>query len=262
MLEAIHPRIAELRKCGQELLDVLGFSEAVAVDGVVGDLNPVAGVMIIPPPTSLSAAIAGLKALVPSITEYLLEVMEDARMLHATYTLAVSLELVATVLFYTLEDTKLTGCNFYSKLNVALRSRLRENAKPYFGYLRMLLEALRQLDPHEGTVYRGIAGFDLTAKFPIGQRVRVWEVQSVSKLKKEAEKFASRGNKPQQTILVIKTQGVPVLGYLSLYPGEEECLFAPGSAFVASKVEQDPAVPGRVVIHLTHQAEALEQIYQ
>ena len=63
---------------------MLGFSEAVAVDGVMGDLNPVAGVMTVPLPTSLSAAIASLKVLVPSIPEYLLGVMKLAYTMHET----------------------------------------------------------------------------------------------------------------------------------------------------------------------------------
>ena len=155
-----------------------------------------------------------------------------------------------------------TRCRFEQRLNAALRSRKLVNVQPYFGYLRMLLEALRQLDTHSGVVYRGIAGFDLTDKFPIGRRVRVWEVMSVSKAEYVAEGFASHGNKAQQTLLVIETASVPVLGHLSLFPIEQECLFAPGSAFVATRVERDAAVPGRAVIYLTHQAEELEKIYQ
>jgi hypothetical protein len=111
---------------------------------------------------------------------------------------------------------------------------------------------------HKGFVYRGIAGLDLTSKFPIGKPVRVWEVQSVSKKKRIAEGFASQGNKAQQTLLVIETQGVAELGWLSLYPIEEECLFLPGAAFVATRVER---VGVRDVIYLTHRTEDVTKIY-
>lgn len=228
----------------------------------MGDPNPVAGVLASPLLPSLGIAVADLEAHVPSVTVYLLGVLKRAYTLHKVHDLALSVEHVATVLLYTLEDTLGTRCKFYQRLNAALRSRKLDNVLPYFGYLRMLLEALRQLEKHSGVVYRGIAGFDLTDKFPIGRRVRVWEVMSVSKAEDVAEGFASHGNNAQQTLLVIETPSVPVLGHLSLFPLEQECLFAPGSAFVATRVERDAAVPGRAVIYLTHQAEELEKIYQ
>ena len=262
MLEAMHPRVAELFACAMALLDILGFEEAVALDGSGASLNPVAGVMTEPMPPTLTIAIAGLEPLVPSITAYLLGIMQKANALHPTLGAGLSLELVATVLFYTQDDPQATRCNFYQRLNVALRSRIRDNAKPYFGYLRMLLDALRRLTMHNGVVYRGVAGIDLTAKFPIDKRVRVWEVLSASKQKRVAKLFASHGSKPQQTLLVIETQAVAYLGPLSLFPSEEECLFAPGSAFVAQRTRPSSSVPGRTVIYLTHQAEDMEQIYQ
>jgi hypothetical protein len=167
------------------------------------------------------------------------------------------------VLFYTLDDPQKTGCKFYQRLNVALRSRIRDNAKPYFGYLRMLVEALRLLPIHKDLVYRGVSGIDLIDKFPIGKPVRVWEVQSVSKKKHVAEGFASYGNKPQQTFFVIETSSVAVLGSLSLYPAEEECLFLPGTAFVATRVEKVRSVSGeRILIHLTHLAEDVTKLYK
>jgi hypothetical protein len=169
-------------------------------------------------------------------------------------------ELIAAVLFYTHNGPgEKNGCKFYQRLNFALRSRNRDNAKPYFGFIHMLVEALGKLPRHKGVVYRGVAGIDLTDKFSIGKPVRVWEVMSVSKQKRIAEDFASVGNKDQQTLFVIETESVSVLGSLSLYPEEEECLFLPGTAFVATKAEY---VGTRAVIYLTHRAEDVTVLYK
>jgi hypothetical protein len=258
MIAAIQPRMRDMYANGMQLLDVIGFGEAVAIDDRV-DLNPVAGALTVTRPTALSEAIAPLKQLVPSITEYLLDVMRDVQRLGSDPSVTLPKELLAAVLFYTQDDPQNTGCKFYQRLNMALRTRIRDKAKPYFGYLRMLVEALQQLPSHTGMVYRGVADIDLSKRFPVGKPVRVWEVQSVSKQKHIAEGFASLGNKTKQTLLIIEAHGVATLGPLSLYPIEEECLFLPGTAFVATKVEK---VGPRAVIYLTHCAEDVTVLYQ
>jgi hypothetical protein len=258
MIEAIQPRMRDMYTNAMQLLDVIGFGMALAVDNKV-DLNPVAGVLAVEMPTSLTDAIAPLKQLVPSITEYLLDVMRKVQSRAKDPSVTLPKELLAAVLFYTFDDPQETGCKFYQQLNTALRSRVRDNAKPYFGYLRMLVEALSKLPSHKGLVYRGISGIDLTDKFPLGKPVRVWEVLSVSKKRHVAESFASHGSNGNQTLFVIETSNVAVLGSLSLYPDEEECMFLPGTALVATKVECNGA---RAVIHLTHLAEDVTALYE
>ena len=200
-----------------------------------------------------------LDQLVPSIIVYIMQIMKDSRDMIKSHRLTLSIELVATILLYTHDDPRNTGCKFYKTLNAALRSRQRDNVKPYFGYLRMLIEALSHMEVFVGAVYRGIAGIDLSDAFPIEKRVRVWELMSVSKLKSVAEGFASYGSKPQHTVLVIETRGVRVLGHLSKYPTEQECLFLPGSAFIATRVVKEGH---RTVIYLQHQEEDIEVLYR
>jgi hypothetical protein len=259
MIVAIQPRMRDMYTNAMQLLDVIGFGEAIAVDDKV-DLNPVAGVMTVAMPSSLAAAIAPLEHLVPSIRDHFLGVMRTVRERTKEKIFGLHPELFASVMFYTHNGPEeKNGFKFYQRLNVALRSRIRDNAKPYFGYLRMLVEALRELPSHKGLVHRGVAGIDLTDRFPIGKPVRVWEVLSVSKQRRVAEGFASFGNKPHQTLFVIETGGVAVLGSLSLFPTEEECLFLPGTAFVATKAEY---VGTRAVIYLTHRAEDVTVLYK
>jgi hypothetical protein len=82
----------------------------------------------------------------------------------------------------------------------------------------------------------------------------MWEVLSVSKQKHVAEGFAFNG-----TLFVIETPRVAELGNLSVYPNEEECLFLPGTAFVATKAEK---AGSRAVIYLTHRADDVTKLYK
>jgi hypothetical protein len=240
-----------------ELMDVLSFGNAVMIEGE-DDINPMAGLLSTAMPSSLAAAVVTLKH-VPSVALHMMCAIDAAIMKSKFSNFTISLELVATVILYTQEDPNQSGHKFYQQLNIALRSRFWDNARPYFGFLRMLVEALRHLPSHRGIVYRGIAGVDLTKKFPIGKHVRVWEVQSVSKQRRISESFASSGNRPEQTLLIIETHGVAALGPLALYVGEEECLFLPGTAFVATKAEY---VGSRAVIYLKHRAEDVTMLYK
>jgi hypothetical protein len=207
----------------------------------------------------LAAAVVQLRDAVPSISEGLLVAMDLVKSRRKCKTVVLHPELLAALVLYTLEDFMGTGCKFYQLLNVALRSRIFGKTKPYFEYLRMFIDALGHLPIYKGAVYRGISGFDLTGKFPIGKPVRVWEVWSVSKSRNVAESFASRDGKSQQTLCIIETQRVAELGNLSAYPSEEECLFLPGTAFVATKAER---VGSRAVIYLTHRVEDVKVLYK
>ena len=42
---------------------------------------------------------------------------------------------------------------FYMKLNFHLRSRAREELKPFFPYLKLFLAALHRLEPEKCTLY-------------------------------------------------------------------------------------------------------------
>jgi hypothetical protein len=262
-LVSIQPRVREMYACAVDLHDKISFGDAVAVDGGVS-LNPVAGVLSLSVPSSLAAAVAPLREPVPSIPECLLHIMDIVDRRSKSKATTIPPELLASLLLYSLDDLLRTGCKFYQRLNAALRTRIRDNAKPYFGYLRMLVDALGHLPSRSGTVYRGIGGIDLTDKFPIDKPVRVWEVMSVSLNKHVAENFASFGLHPTQTILVIETPSVHLFGSLSLSPAEEECLFLPGSAFVATKAERVAIEGGRTraVIYLTHRPEDVTVLYK
>src|SRR5262249_47357741 len=66
---------------------------------------------------------------------------------------------IAAVHLYTTESV------FYRKLNAALRDPDREQAKAYFGYLRLLLSALSKMKGFSGSLWRGVAA-DLRGQYP------------------------------------------------------------------------------------------------
>jgi hypothetical protein len=123
----------------------------------------------------------------------------------------------------------------------------------------MFLDALQLLPMHEGIVYRGIHGVSLHTIFKMGEKVRVWELMSTSKLRSVAEAFARKGSKPQQTLFEIETKSVAFLGGYSKYPDEQECIFPPGSAFKVVGLEKNGAL---TIIKLKHISEVINKLYE
>jgi hypothetical protein len=215
--------------------------------------NPVAGLLLIQL-ISLGASIAPMYKKIPGIQKYLVEVYARAHDFAKSHP-TLNVETIAAILMYTMEDSSGSGAQFYTKLNEALRLRIRLRSKPFFPYLRLILNALKALPHFSGVVYRGISGVDLREQFPINTSVRAWELMSVSEKKSVAMRFAAQGSEPLQTLLVITTFRVAQIAQFSNFEGECECLFFPGTQFKATKYEQEDSC---VIIHLHHIDEDLD----
>ena len=63
----------------------------------------------------------------------------------------------------------------------AAQFRSREALKPFFPYLRLLLQARSKLPKHTQSVWRGVRGVDLTGSFPKGKTIFWWAFNSTSK---------------------------------------------------------------------------------
>ena len=69
----------------------------------------------------------------------------------------------------------------YPTLNDLLRQRDRKRLRPFFPYLRLLMDARRKLPRHVGTVWRGVKGVDLRDKYLKGSEVYWWAFSSTTK---------------------------------------------------------------------------------
>jgi hypothetical protein len=82
----------------------------------------------------------------------------------------------ASVMLYTMQWRPLHEC-LYVALNVTLRSKDREKLKPWFLYMRLLLNALFRLPPISRTVYRGVK-MDLSAQYITKNTIFWWRFSS------------------------------------------------------------------------------------
>ena len=134
---------------------------------------------------------------------------------------------VAAIALYTTES------KLYPKLNGYLRDRDRRNLLPYFPYLRLLLDARRKMPRYVGTVWRGVQGVDLTAKFPRGMDIYWWAFSSTTKNLSTLENQQFLGTSGVRTIFNIQVKrGIDISRY-SMFQGQQseaEVLLFPGTA--------------------------------
>ena len=69
----------------------------------------------------------------------------------------------------------------YKMLNNLLRQRDRQRLRPFFPYLRLMIDARRKLPRHVGVVWRGVKGVDLSSKYLKGSEVFWWAFSSTTK---------------------------------------------------------------------------------
>lgn len=143
---------------------------------------------------------------------------------------AISADEIAAVYLYTTESP------FYRKLNAALRAIDRGEAKPWFGYLRLLLGAMTRLQTYQGSLFRGVAS-DLRKIYPKGETITWWGVSSCTAKRSVATSFL--GTKGKRTLFEVRaTRAVSIRRY-SAFTGEDEYLLAPGTQLVVSDVKAE-----------------------
>jgi hypothetical protein len=126
---------------------------------------------------------------------------------------------VAGVHIFTMESP------FYSKLNSALASKNRQNAKPFFRYLRLVLGGLFKRGLIKGTFTRGIKNPNLQNYQPGRAPFFWWAFSSTTKTVGTTQEFL--GNGPRMLFLVDGV-GVDIKAY-SAIPDEAEVLMLPGT---------------------------------
>ena len=120
------------------------------------------------------------------------------------------------------------ACIFYKTLNACLRNRDRDAIKPFFSYLRLLLEALRQLPKQKRTVYRGVK-LDLSAKFKKGDEPVWWSVTSTSTTMEVLQSKDFCGQDGPRTVFVVQASHARDIAAFSAFASEEELILLPGA---------------------------------
>jgi len=128
----------------------------------------------------------------------------------------------------------------YRFLNKALRAKDRTNVKPFFGYLKLLLIALKKL-PHvkKGAFWRGVKRDlhkDFRKKKLNNQNHYFWSFKSTTLNATVLENAMFLGKTGKRTLLNIHGfSGVRIEKYSS-NQSEAEVLFPPGSCFTVTNI--------------------------
>lgn len=120
--------------------------------------------------------------------------------------------------------------SFYCILNETLRSQNRSMLKPWFPFLRLILNAHARLPSKPGLcVYRGVKG-DFTAAYQQGKIITWWGLTSCTLNLSIIDKFlGSEG--PRTWFNIESTTGKEIRQH-SIFPREDEVLLPPASQFM------------------------------
>ncbi|CAF1336951.1 unnamed protein product [Rotaria sordida] len=120
--------------------------------------------------------------------------------------------------------------SFYVILNTALRALNREDLKPWFLYLRLVLHAFEKLPVTHHIIYRG-AKLDLADEYRRGNTIVWWAFSSciVSIEILNNERFL--GKTGVRTLFSIECFSSKNIRSHSFYPEEDEVLLLPGRQF-------------------------------
>ena len=120
----------------------------------------------------------------------------------------------------------------YTSLNALLRQRDRQRLKPFFPYLKLMIDARRKLPRYVGVVWRGVKGVDLRANYKQGSEVYWWAFSSTTKELSTLQNPQFLGTSGVRTVFNIQVKrGVDIVRY-SIFQGEDseaEVLIYPGT---------------------------------
>ena len=133
---------------------------------------------------------------------------------------------VGALFLYTMES------GLYDELNRLLRMRQREQLKPFFPYMQLLLTARQKMPAYSGVVWRGVKGVDLRDKYPPDKEVYWWAFSSTTKKLATLTNPMFLGTTGVRTVFMIEiASGVDIERYSSFQEeaSEAEVLLFPGT---------------------------------
>ncbi len=122
--------------------------------------------------------------------------------------------------------------SFYSAVNTVLRSKDRDEVRPFRDAIWLLMWALKKCPPYDGMISRGVK-LDLSADYTTGKRAYWHQLASCTSDVQvlEYEKFlGTTGNRTLFNIQQEHHRGRSIAAF-SVYPEEKEVLLPPNTPF-------------------------------
>jgi hypothetical protein len=186
------------------------------------------------PLVSLEEAVEKLVHLLPRIQTYVYVAKKKCKNLANNLTQ----DEAASIMLYTMGWQPSNEC-LYIVLNATLRLKDREKLKPWFLYLRLLLNGFCRLPPIEQTVFRGVK-LDLSDQYVIGDTIEWWGFSSCTISMKVLQSELFLGKKGVRTMFTIECLNGKDISKYSYYASEDEILLLPATQFrVISCLDQD-----------------------
>ncbi|CAF1146441.1 unnamed protein product [Didymodactylos carnosus] len=136
----------------------------------------------------------------------------------------------AAIQLYTMEWYPRDQC-LYVMLNKTLRSKERDQLKPWFPYLKLLMTALWKIPSIQCTVWRGIHGSNLSDEYDEGQCYTWWNVSSCTDSLTLMKSPTFLGDKGLRTLFNIECKQGKAIQTHSYFKEESEVLLMPGFYF-------------------------------
>jgi hypothetical protein len=153
----------------------------------------------------------------------------------------------AAIRLYTIEWAR-PHRSLYSMLNHTLKKDSRENLRPYFKYLKLLVTALAKLPcVPQLTVWRGVAK-DSSEEFPPGTSVTWWGFSSCTTKLTVLENSMYLGHTGNRTLFSVETINGRIIRDHSHFVTEDEILLLPGTHMTVQS--QFSPAPDLHIIHL------------
>jgi len=190
------------------------------------------------PLVPLEKAIEPLISIIPRISAYAYVVKQRSQNPANNLTIDES----AAIALYTIEWEPYTESVYYI-LNQTLRSEDRQNLKPWFLYLKLLLTALSQLPSISRTVYRGVRFLSEsdTEKYQVGTEFIWWGFSSCNANRSSCENEIMFTQTCRRTLFIIDCIRGKDIGKHSYFRAEDEVLLLPATKLkvVNNEYQQD-----------------------
>ncbi|CAF3228836.1 unnamed protein product, partial [Rotaria sp. Silwood2] len=178
------------------------------------------------PVVSLEEAVEPLVSLLPAVKSYAYSAEEMCKQPADGLTQNES----AAIVLYTMSWEPLEEC-LYHALNAALRSVSRQQLKPWFSYLKLLLTALSRLPlTSSRTIYRGIK-LDFSHQYSMRDTIVWWGFTSCTASINVLQSELFLGKTGSRTMFTIETDsGIDIRNH-SYFKTEDEVLLLPARQF-------------------------------
>jgi hypothetical protein len=135
----------------------------------------------------------------------------------------------ASIYLYSMEWEPQENCLYFA-LNATLRDKNRQNLKPWFLYLKLILTALGRLPSTRLTVYRGVK-LDLVNDYPEGKTFVWWGFSSCTALLKTLQSEQFLGKTGTRTLFAIECYSGKDIQQHSYFDTEKEVLLPAARQF-------------------------------